>query len=154
MLSALGDRVLGGTHEPFDLIGVMMTDHLRETKLGVRLSSGVEADLSLGIGMQVGPSAEPKRVVALPSICRSCHACSTDRGVPTVLSPPSTTSARNPPWRARSTYDRQYSIGCFVVRNGTIRSRGTSCPRFVTRCRRLSPSTAPTAPSVRNTNVP
>src|SRR4029077_21191580 len=66
----------------------------------------------------------------------------------------STTSALNPFWCARSAYDRQYSSGCFEVRNGTMRSRGTSCPRLSTRCRRLSSSSAPTALSVRNTYVP
>ena len=85
---------------------------------------------------------------------RSCQACSTHRGAPTVRSPPSTTSAGNPCCHARSAYNRQYSIGCFDVRNGTTRLRGASGPRFVVRCRTLSSSGVPTALSVRKTYVP
>src|SRR6187402_1720063 len=66
-------------------------------------------------------------------------------------SPPSTTRDENPSCHARSAYDRQYCIECLVVRNGTTRSRGTSDPRLITRCRRLFSSLAPTALSVRNT---
>ena len=68
-----------------------------------------------------------RRIALRAACCRSCHACSTERGAPTVLSPPSTTSAGKPLWRARSAYDRQYSSECFAVRNGTMRARGTSC---------------------------
>ena len=42
----------------------------------------------------------------------------------------------------------------FAVRNGTMRSRGTSLPRLVIRWRRLSSSWEPTALSVRKTYVP
>ena len=105
--------------------------------------------------MRVRPAAERDRVVALAQhAAAAATRARPHRGVPTRLSPPRTTSAGKPFWCARSAYDRQYSSGCFDVRNGTMRSRGTSLPRLVTRCRRLSSSSAPTALSVRNTNVP
>ena len=145
---------IGCFDEPRGRADLVVTHDLREEELGAektRRRGSRPAGRDRRADWPIHRDECPDRAAAAGSAAAR-HARH-DRGAPTVRSPPSTTSAGNPFCRARSAYDRQYSSECFAVRNGTMRDRGTSCPRLVTRWRRLSSSSAPTALSVRNTNV-
>src|SRR5215813_1338662 len=85
---------------------------------------------------------------------RNSYACSTHRGVSSLLSPPSTTNEVKPSVYERWANSKQYSSECFVVRIGMICERSPSAPRLIVTCRKLGSSRRPMAPSVRKTNRP
>src|SRR5262249_8003987 len=98
-----------------DRLGPGMAADLRpgaaRGELGVRQAVGLTAPSRPRAAPAPQASVAPPPRPSAPSrprrIFLSCHACSTTRGIPTVRSPPRTTSAGNPCWCARSAYERQ-----------------------------------------------
>ena len=127
-----------------------MADDLRQVELRVEFARGEKVDLALGIGVRIRPAAKRERVIALAQHLPQ---------LPRVLD-----RARHADALVAAEHDerRKTRSGARVRRttgstrvdastSGTARCAraGTSLPRLMTRCRRLSSSSAPTALSVR-----
>ena len=68
-----------------------MADDLREVEVGIEVVVREEIDLLRGIGVRIRPTPSESRGSRRRIWWRSCQACSTQRGRPTVRSPPRTT---------------------------------------------------------------
>ena len=113
-----------------------MRHDLRQEELARELRVVQQAGLPRRVGMRIRPAPQRQARLTCSRIAlRSCHACSTHRGGPTVPVAAKHHQRRNRCCQARSAYDRQNSIECFDVRNGTTWSRGASGPRLMTRWR-------------------
>ena len=123
---------LGRFDETRNRVDLVVADDLRQKELGVkdrarRGNRPAARDPRAGWPSRRGPGcsiALPQHAAAAATRARPIAACRR------CWSPPRTTSAGKPFWRARSAYDRQYSRECFAVRNGTMRERGTSLPEI------------------------
>ena len=108
-------------------------------------------DLRGRIGVRIGPAAEREPRHALADLLAQLPGVLDAPRAPTLLSPPSTTSASNPCACARSAYARQYSSGCLHVRNGTTPERGHIGAEIDDEVAEVVFLLDPTALSVRNT---
>ena len=117
----------GGQDEPRDRLDVVVAHHLRQIELRQKLGRGQEVHLPLGIRMRIRPAAEDQRGIAFPKELSQLPGVRDRRAGrrgscrrPGRRAPGIRSGVRAPRTTA------QYSSECFDVRNGTIRSRGTS----------------------------